>query len=443
MKIRGLIAAAVVLAALCGALYWSNRHNPEETSKTLAETSPKVLTLNETNVAKVAIKKKDQDQVVVAKDNAGKWQITAPKALGADQDAVSGVVSTLSSLNAERLIEEKSENLKPYGLEQPTLEVAVTQKDGKTQQLKMGADTPTGSAVYARLEGDPRIFTLASYVKTSIDKSPKDLRDKRLLTIDPDKVTRLELLAKKQDIEFGRNKDQWQILKPKPLRTDNTTVEELVTKLKDAKMELSTSDVDAKKAATAFASATAVATVRVSDASGTQELQVRKKKNDYYARSSVVEGIYKVLSDLGQQLDKNVSDFRNKKLFDFGFNNPNRIEMHDGSKIYLLTKTGEDWSSEGKKMDPGTVDSFIDKIRDLSANKFVDSGFSASALDLAVTWNDGKRVEKVLVSKKGDTYVAKRENEPALYELDSKAVEDLQKSASDLKPAPPPKSSRK
>ena len=161
MKIRGLIAATAILAALGGALYWSNRHNPEEPTKTLAARSPKVLTLNEANVAKVAIKKKDQDQVVVAKDNSGKWQITAPKALGADQDAVSGVVSTLSSLNAERLIEEKSDNLKPYGLEQPTLEVAVTQKDGKTQQLKIGADTPTGSAVYARLEGDPRIFTLA------------------------------------------------------------------------------------------------------------------------------------------------------------------------------------------------------------------------------------------------------------------------------------------
>jgi hypothetical protein len=34
--------------------------------------------------------------------------------------------------------------------------------------------------------------------------------------------------------------------------------------------------------------------------------------------------------------------------------------------------------------------------------------------------------------------VAKRENEPALYELGASAITDLQKAASELKPAPPP-----
>ena len=105
------------------------------------------------------------------------------------------------------------------------------------------------------------------------------------------------------------------------------------------------SDEDAKKAADAFASGTPVATVKVTDPSGTQELQVRKNKDDYYAKSSVVAGVYKVSNDLGTGLDKSLDDFRNKKLFDFGFNDPNKIEMHmNGSKSYLcsprLAKTG-------------------------------------------------------------------------------------------------------
>jgi hypothetical protein len=56
-------------------------------------------------------------------------------------------------------------------------------------------------------------------------------------------------------------------------------------------------------------------------------------------------------------------------------------------------------------------------------------------IDLTVTSNDGKRVEKVLIAKSGDKYVAKRDGEPSLYELDAKPVEDLQKSAADVKPA--------
>jgi hypothetical protein len=283
------------------------------------------------------------------------------------------------------------------------------------------------------------VFTLASYTKTSVDKGPNDLRDKRLLTADFDKISRIELIAKKQDIEFGRNKEAWQIVKPKPLRADNYQVEDLARKLKDAKMDLSAAATDEKKAAAPFAAGALVATAKVTDASGTQELQVRKNKDDYYAKSSAVAGVYKVSSDLGQGLDKSVDDFRNKKLFDFGFDDPNKVEIHDGSKAYFLTKGGQDWWSDGKKMEVVSVQAVVDKVRELSASKFVDSGFAAPLIDVTVTSNDSKRIEKVLISKNGDKYVAKRENEPALYELDSTAVGDLQKAAADMKPAVEPK----
>jgi hypothetical protein len=46
-------------------------------------------------------------------------------------------------------------------------------------------------------------------------------------------------------------------------------------------------------------------------------------------------------------------------------------------------------------------------------------------------------VEKLRISKNGDRYIAQRENEPALYELDASAVTDLQKAASEMKPAAP------
>ena len=437
MKLTGLMISAVILLALVGGLYWSNHHKTDPVPTT--DTPPKILTLTEADITKVDLKKKTGDEVVLAKNGAGKWEMTQPQKLAVDQDAVTSMISTLASLNSERLVEEKSTNLGQYGLAEPAMKVDITKKDGKTQELLIGDDTPTGSGAFAKLENDPRVFTVATFSKTSIDKGPKDLRDKRLLTVEGDKISRLELLVqtkgKAQDIEFGRDKEAWQILKPKPLRADGLQVEELTRKLKDAKMDTSVSDEDAKKAASAFASGTPVATVKVTDPSGTQELQVRKNKEDYYAKSSSVEGVYKVASDLGTGLDKTVDDFRNKKLFDFGFSDPGKIEMHDGGKSYLFVKSGEDWNSNGKKMDVTSVQSFLEKVRDLSASKFVDSGFSAPVVDLTVTSNDGKRVEKVSISKSGDKWVAKRENEPSLYELESKTVDDLQKSAGDVKPA--------
>jgi hypothetical protein len=439
MKNSGLIIAAAVLAALTGALYWSNHHPPsEDTAKASLDTPPKILSLKQEDISKIAIRKKGGEELALAKGDAGKWQITAPKPLGADQEAVSSLLSSVSSLNADRLVEDKAADLSQFGLAQPALELDITSKDGKPQKLFLGDDTPAGSAVFAKLDGDPRVFTIASYNKTSIDKTANDLRDKRLLTVDFDKLSQIELATEKQNIEFGRNKQEWQIVKPKPLRADNFQVEEIVRKLREAKMDTSSADADVKKTAAAFASGTQVATAKVTDTASTQELQVRKNKDDYYAKSTAVPGIYKVASDLGKELDKNVDDFRNKKLFDFGYDDPSKIELRDGAKAYFLTKGGQDWwSADSKKMEPSSVQSLLDKIRELSASKFVDSGFTSPAVEITVTSNDGKRVEKVLISKSGDNYIAKRDNEPALYQLDSSTVADLQKVAADVKPASP------
>ena len=440
MKPKSLLIATIVLAALSGALYWSNHHPPtDDTAKAALDTPPKILTLKQDDITKLAIKRKDGKDFALAKNDSGKWLITAPNPLNADQDAVSSVVSTVSSLNSDRLVDDKAKDLAQFGLAPAELEIDVTEKDNKSQKLLIGDSTPTGSAAFAKLEGDPRVFTIASYNKTSIDKTVNDLRDKRLLTIDFDKVSQIDVITPKLTIEFGRNKQEWTILKPKPLRADNSQVEDLVRGLREAKLETAANDADAKKAASGFGGGTPVGTAKVTDTSGTQELQVRKVKNDYYAKSSVVPGIYKVGSSVGTELGKNLDDFRNKKLFDFGYDDPNKVEVHDGAKAYFLTKGGQDWwGPDGKKMDASSVQSLIDKLRSLTAKKLADSGFTTQALEVSITSNDSKRVERVLVSKSGDRWIAERENEPSLYELDTPSVTDIQKAAADLKPEPPP-----
>jgi hypothetical protein len=438
MRPRGLLVALVLLAALGGALYYSNKQKAAEAAKPPADTPPKILALAEGDVTKVVLKKGAYETDL--QKIGDKWQITAPMPYAADQTAASQLVASAANVSSDRVVEDKASNVSAYGLNAPILEVDVTGKGGKTSKLKIGDDTPTNSGSYAMLEGDPRVFTVASYVKTGLDKSVNDLRDKRLLTFDQDKLSRVELIAKKQDIEFGRDKDQWQIVKPKPLRADSLQIEEMLRKLKDAKMDLALSADDAKKAAATFASGTPVATVKLTDPSGTQEIEIRKVKDDYYAKSSIVPGVFKVTPELGTGVDKAMDDFRNKKLFDFGFNDPNKVEMHVNGKTYSFQKGGDDWFSNGKKLDSVSLQSLIDKLRDLSASKFVDTGtLGTPAIDITVVSNNGKLTEKLLIAKQGSDYVAQRANEPALYALDAKPVDDISQAASDVKPAPPAK----
>src|SRR5215470_2335249 len=438
MKPVRLLIAGILLAASSVLLWWLNKKQASATKSPVAvtSTSTKILEVPQEQVQAVTIEKAGSAPIELKRNN-GKWAITAPKTLAADQDAVSSVVSSLSSFSSDKLIDEKGLNPGEFGLMKPSLTVTVVKQDGKTLKLLFGDETPTSSGSYAELAGDPRVFVVARYNKSSFEKSVDDLRDKRLLTLDFEKLSRIELTAKKETLEFARNKDQWQILKPKPLRADQFAVEDLVRSLREAKMELSATD-DAKKIESGFKSGTSVAVAKVTDLSGTQLLEIRKNKDDYYAKSDAVAGVYKAPSSLGTSTDKSLADFRNKKLFDFGFVDPDKIELHDGGKTYFLTRSSSDWWSDGKKMDESTVSTLVGAIRDLSATKFPDSGLTTPAIEITVASDSGKRTEKVLISKTGDGYVAKRENEPALYELNASAITDLQNAAGGLKPAPAP-----
>ena len=441
MKFRGLLIAAVLLAVLGGAQFWLTKKKAAADAKPAADstTSPKILSIPDDQFRQIKLVKTGGETTVVSRDANNKWQITGPKPYSADQDSVNSLVTTLSSLASDRVIEDKASDLSQYGLNKPTIEIDVTKKDGKTETVLIGDEAPTGSNEFAMKQGDPRVFTVASYVKSNVDKSTKDLRDKRLLTFDSDKLTRLDLAAKAQPVEFGKNnQNDWQILKPKPLRADGSQVEELIRKLKDAKMDLSVSDEDAKKAASGYASGKKIAVASVTDANGTQSLEVHMagadKDKTYYAKSSAVEGIYKVPNDLGDGLDKSLDDFRNKKLFDFAWSDPTKVQV--GAVTYQ--KTGDKWTRDSKTMDSASVQNLIDKLRDLAAARFVDTGAGAQVFEATVTSNDGKRVEKITISKQGDQYLAKRENEPSIYVLDAKAAEDLLKAAGDVKEAAAP-----
>jgi hypothetical protein len=440
MKIKRLLIAMVLMAGLGGAVWWSNKQEAIKAAKPAADAPPQILALNEGGIRQLEIDHRDGESTVLKRNDANQWQIVAPKPLSADQGSVTSLVTAASSITAERVVDPNVTDLAAYGLEPAYLTIKVTAATGKVTTLLVGEDTPTGSA-YAKLEGDRRLFSMSKSIKDSLDKSSKDLRDKHLLTFDTNTASKLDLnIAGQPPIEFSRiGPDQWQILKPKPLRADGTQVEDFLGRLKDAQMDPTISDETAKQYATAFASAPLAATVTVTDPSGQQKLEVRKSKDDYYAKSSVVEGVYKLTAaDLTKFFDKKLEDFRNKKIFDFGFNDPTRIEIKDGARTVAVAKAGENWTSSGKTMDSVSVEALIDKLRDLTASKLVDTGFTAPAITMTVVSDQGKHTENVQIAPAGKDFLARRENDSTLYQLDAMAVMDLRTAAGDVKEQPPP-----
>ena len=177
--------------------------------------------------------------------------------------------------------------------------------------------------------------------------------------------------------------------------------------------------------------------MKVIDSTATQSIELRKIDKFYYAKSSATEGVSRVGNDLGDVLGKSIDDYRNTKIFDFAFSDPTKVSFQDGGKTVAYEKIKDKWMANGKEMDSTSLQAFIDRLRDLSATKFVDTGFTKAAITIVVTSNEGKRTETVELAPAatGTDYIAQRRGEEGLYQISADAVKELRQAASDVKAA--------
>jgi hypothetical protein len=438
MKPNGLLTATVVLLALGGTLWYFNKH-PKAPDTPATPPSPKIITATEDQIAGIRIAKPGADPIVLANQN-GKWMIAEPKPVQADADAVKSLTSVVAPLTSDRMIDEHGSNLEAFGLASPTEEIDVTLKSGAVDKLLFGADTPTGSDVYVKLDGKPAVYTVPTSTKTAFDKTIADLRDKRLLPFNQDKITAITVAAKGPAFTFGKNaQGDWQIVKPSPMRADTSQVDQLLSKLREAKMD--TAATDQKAIDTGYAKGDEIGSVTVTDNTGPMAVTVRKgKDNSYYAKSSALEGTYKLAGDLGDGLkDRDLDSFRNKKLFEFGFSDPGKIDI-DG---VAYQKSGDKWTGPKGQYDAGSIQAVIDKLRDLSASKFADKMSGTLASTITVTSGDKNKVEKLTLNKAGEDYDALRDGDPAVYVVTAASYGDLQKAIAGIKTVQPSSTNKK
>ncbi|MEO8099568.1 MAG: DUF4340 domain-containing protein [Acidobacteriota bacterium] len=437
MSTARLLIASLVLAGLGGAIWWSNKQEAAKEGQPDPKAAPKILTLTEADITRMELEHRGEPATVVVKDDGGKWSITAPSALPADQPSIHSVATGIANLTSDHIVDENAKDLAGYGLEPPLLAVQVTMKDGKVHRLRIGDETPDKSGTYASVDGSARLYSMSPFSKAVFDKRARDLREKHLLGFAADKLTRVELnVAGKPPLEFGRSGESlWQMLKPRPLRADASQVEELVRLLHDAEMDVA---IDDKDAATGFNSGKPVATAKVTGAEGVLTLEVRQAGMNYFAKSSTVPGLFKVNSDVGKGVTKTLEDFENKKLFDFAFDEVSKVEYKSKSELKPFEKNGTDWISNGRTMDSVSVQNLIDKLRDLSATSLDTAAMKMPEIEISVVSKAGVRTEKVSIAPQRDDFLARREGEPSVYRISGSTIGGLRDAAAGVQEAAPP-----
>jgi hypothetical protein len=436
MKQNPLLVAVLVLVVLGGLVYYTRENPPEPESDEVP-----LVRVEEATIRKVTVLRPDGETIVVQREGAQPWAFGNGVNVPADESAINLMITNLASLDAARVVQEQTADWAPYGLEgDGLLRVTTETAEGSPKSIIFGEDTPTGSSVFARLDGDPRLFTVFSYARDNFDKTIFDWRDKRLLRVDPDSTTTISLDVGPRRMKFANEENQnWRIVEAVNLRADRLALGDLERELSNARISSVLAEGD-EAALSEYSFARPYAVAEIIDASGSHILTLAEGgPSGYYAKSSDLPGgVYEAPESLATSLAKELEAYRERNLFDFGFGDLSRIDLRDGDKRATIERTDDKWLLEtdgGREVAAERVQALIDSLRNLSATGFPANdaaaqsryGLNTPVIEAETTLAlDGATAEKVAITDPSQPQVyAARVGEAPTYEVEKDAAENV------------------
>jgi hypothetical protein len=436
------LGALLILLAVWASFTYYGRRKSREAAKTESKPAEKFLPVNADQIQAFSIKPRDGKEFTC--ERQGKtWSIVAPDKLAADQSQVTSLLSSLTTATVDEVVDAHPSSLKDFGLDPPATTIHVSAASNPSElTVRLGDETPTGSGLYAQVEGNPRVVTLDEYLKSSLEKTEFDLRDKRAFTLDTNRIQQITVTAKGKHWTLVKNPEgTWELNLPPAVRADHYAVDGLVSQLQGLTMQSILAEQ--KKDAASYGLNHPTLTIQVTGADGTQSVILGKKEGDHYdAMNSALAPIFTLGSDVFTQFDKDAADLRDKDFFSQSPLNSTRIEVHTPRGRQVFEKQKDQWkqTAPGNKTEPNDkMEAFLIDLGDLRASSFPPAhsaslaayGLAKPAYTFTVTSSDNK-TETVEVGIVDDHYYARRSTDALPGEILKSTFDDLTKALASL-----------
>ena len=436
---KGLTTTAVLAALLVGLgayIYfyeWGEQPAAEEKEKAFAAVATD-------SIEELQIKAATGETSHLRRGDNG-WEIVEPVTANADPAEISSITSNLSSLEVQRVVDENPSDVAQYGLNPPKVDVAFRLKNEKDfRHLFVGEKTATGGDLYARRQNDKKVFLISSFLDSTFNRTTFDLRDKRILAIDREKVDAVEIANGRDVVQVVKSGDQWRLAKPFDARGDYGAVEGLVTRLSSGQMQRI---VDAEgKDLKQYGLDPPTTTVTVAAGSARASLLFgRTEAQSTYAKDASRPMVFAVEESLVTDVRKPAADLRRKDVFDFRSFTANRIEVRRGADTLVFEKTKDKDGKEiwrtagGQNADTTKVEDLLTKLSNLRAASFETAPPAAmTSPDMTVNVRfDENKTETVTLAKNGSDAYAARAGEPGAAKLEATPYDDAVKALDALK----------
>ncbi len=427
---RSTFILLIVLAGLLGYIYYYLKPLSQQAT---TEQKAKVFTVAADSIEEITVKASAGDTTTLRREN-GSWKVTSPIQVPADETEASGLVTNLTSLELQRVIDENATDMTQYGLSPAKVEVsfkAIGDKD--FTRLHLGDKTATGGDMYARKPGENKVFLVSSFVETTFDRTSFDLRDKSILQFERDKADRVDVVSKDGTLAFTKAENQWRIDKPVAARAEQLAVDGLVGRLKTSPMKSIVAAEPTSEQMKTFGLDKAVLTANVAVGSALATLTVGAQvagSETFYARDAARPMVFTVEKGLVDDLLKRAADYRPKDVFEFRAFMASRLEVvKDGATLTFVKTTDKDGKETWSQGDPAKaventkIDAALSAITGLQVASYVDAGTQTGAdkpvLTLAVTFGDPKKEDRVVFSRVGTDVFVTRAGEPGAAKVEA------------------------
>lgn len=383
--------------------------------------------------------------------DGSRWKVTRPVALAADAETVGTFLEKLGAAKVKEFVAEAPPSLEPYGLDKPWRVTLFTGKDkeraGRT--LLIGkADAAKG--VYAMRAGETSVLLMPEDVWTALPKNVAVVRDKTVVHVDRDKVTRLDLESPQGQVTLVRENDKWRITAPQALAADQVEAGSLLVKLHGLRAQAFLGE-DA--AAIPKYLARPEVKVTVTDAEGAKSVLLapsperRGGQPTAYAAVAGRGPVVLVDGSALKDLSRTVNDLRDHTVLSgLEPKDVKRLVLTTGGQSLTVERSGDtDW----KVIEPAKgaaksskVEDFLYTLRGLKwkdvaapgGEEPAKYGLDKPGVEARLFRADGTEIAAILFGKQeGERLYLKTRAAPAIYAADPKQVGTLPKSVDEFK----------
>ena len=409
-----------------------------------------VLAFDRKQVTGLDIAGRDEALTLEAADGGG-WKITRPVALGADADTVGEFLEKLGAAKVKEFVAEAPPSLAPYGLDRPVKVTLSTgrDKDRSSRTLLVGK-LEDKKGLYVMREGEASVLLVPEDVWAALPKNVAVVRNKTVMPVDRDKLTRLDIESSRGTVTLVRENDKWRITAPQALAADQVEVGGILFKVQGLRAQGFLTE-DASGIPRFLARPEVKVTLTGPQGAKTLLLAPSPDRRDGQAMAyAAVAGQGPVVLVDGKsvgELAKSATDLRDHTLLaGVEPKDVKRVQVTVAGKTAVLERSGE---NEWRMVEPtkaggkgGKVEDLLYTLRGLKWKEIVAPGgedpakygLDAPTLEIRLYRADGTDMGAVIIGKREtDQLYLKTRAAPTIYSVDTKQVGDLPKSIDDLK----------